>query len=368
MKKIVGILAVAAMIASTVFAADVSAATRIDANLFTYGADKSISLLKEGNASHVYSNPNITFSVSDDKAGAKILVTSDTDTDSTDVRLYNQTIWFRPFDAVKITLGNADVALNKESIDWTESAGSIGDGPDRAGYLVSVNVEGLSLDFGMQAWNDFWFEKADGADDATIGELFAKVAYSADFGSIGAIVEFNRMVPNGSGWYTKCRRSYGWWESLWNLTPKADGAIRDTMFGVGYRNNFGGVDTFLNVIGYNDDKFEWIRPEIFVGGSADAFGYKAFIAPVIFTNSDLDRKAECEVVVKLTYAMDGITPYAYFKNTNVLADKFVSTIKLGATGSVGAMGYDICAQIATGQGAAQDKVSFQIPVQFTMGF
>ncbi len=363
MKKIVGILAAAAVLATSVFAADVSAATRIDGTIFKYDAAKTVSVLKEGNASHVYSNPNITFSISDDKAGAKILITSDTDSDKTNVTLGNQTIWFKPLDAVKITLGNCDVALNKESIDWTESAASIGDGPDRAGYLVSIAAEGFSFDFGMQAWNTFWMVKTDAADDPAIGEFFAKAAYSADFGTIGAIVEFNRMTAQAP------RRSYGWWESLWNLTPKAEGAIKDTMFGVGYRNNFNGVDAFLNVVGYMDDKFEWIRPELFVSGSADALTYKAFVAPVIFVNSDLaDHDAQCELVAKLTYALDGVTPYVYFKDTNLLADKFVSTIKVGATGSVGAMGYDIWAQIDTGKGDDSDKIEFSIPFQLTMSF
>ena len=131
MKKIVGILAAAA-IATSVFAADVSASTKIDGILFSYDNAKTFSLLKEGNGSHIYAQPNMTFSVSDDKAGATIMLTSDTDSDSTDVRLYKQTIWFKPVDAVKITLGNIDVALNKESIKWTESAYNVGDGPESA--------------------------------------------------------------------------------------------------------------------------------------------------------------------------------------------------------------------------------------------
>ena len=387
MKKIVGILAAAA-IATSVFAADVSAATKIDGILFSYDNAKTFSLLKEGNGSHIYANPNMTFSVSDDKAGATIMVTSDTDSDSTDVRLYKQTIWFKPVDAVKITLGNIDIALNKESIKWTESAYNVGDGPDRAGYAISIGVDAFSLDFGMQAWNETWFDKKDGVDDPSIGEFFLKAAYSADFGTIGAFVEFNRM----SNW-PKVRRSYGQWESfytfaddyvtitgiaesgLFNINPK-DGAIKDTVFAAGYRNNFNGLDVFVNFGGYMDDKFEWIRPEIFVGGNVDAFGYKAFVAPVIYLDSDTKDKLDfydmnaftCQVLVRLQYALDAATLYARFDDADILSKKFTSEIRVGAEGSLGCMSYDVWLQINTGKGADKDKADISLPFQLKVNF
>ena len=375
MKKIVGILAAAA-IATSVFAADVSASTKIDGILFSYDNAKTFSLLKEGNGSHIYAQPNMTFSVSDDKAGATIMLTSDTDSDSTDVRLYKQTIWFKPVDAVKITLGNIDVALNKESIKWTESAYNVGDGPDRAGYALSIGVDAFSLDFGMQAWNDTWLDKKDGVDDPVIGEFFAKAAYSADFGTIGAFIEFNRMVPDGNGWYTKCRRSYGSSEALWNLQPKADGAIKDVVFAAGYRNNFDGLDVFVNVGGYMDDKFEWIRPEFFVGGNVDAFGYKAFVAPVIFLDGDYkdyldaqDKKAfQLQLLFRVQYALDAATIYARFDDVDLMAKKFTSEIRVGAEGSLGCMSYDVWLQINTGKGAEQDKMDISLPFQLKVNF
>jgi hypothetical protein len=382
MKKIVGILAAAA-IATSVFAADVSAAAKIDGTLFSYDNAKTFSLLKQQNGSHVYAQPNIAFSVSDDRAGAKILITADADGgDKTNVFLGNQTIWFKPVDALKITLGNYDVALNKESIKWTESVYMAGDGPNRAGYLLSVNVDAFSLDFGLQSFEATWFDKIDGEDDPAIGEFFLKAAYSADFGTIGAWAEFNRMSVD-----KKTRRSYGQWESffdddgnglagrLFNINPK-DGAIKDIAFAAGYRNNFDGLDVFVNFGGYMDDTFEWIRPEIFVSGNADAFGYKAFVAPVVYLDSDVkdyldytDQKAfSLQVLCQVQYALDNVTVYARFDDLNLLAKKFVSEIKLGAQGSVGCMSYDAWLQINTGKGPDKDKFDISLPFQLKVNF
>ena len=122
MKKIVGILAAAA-IATSVFAADVSASTKIGGKVFGYANEhpgkvddedviipSTFSLFKEGNDSHDYAQPNMTFSVSEDNVGATVKLT--TDGANHGVSITTQTIWFKPVDAFKVTVGNYDVALN----------------------------------------------------------------------------------------------------------------------------------------------------------------------------------------------------------------------------------------------------------------
>ena len=178
------------------FAADVSAATKIGGKLFSYDADKTFSLLTENNDSHDYANPNMTFSVSDDRAGATVKLT--TDGKDKAVKMTTQTIWFKPFDALKITAGNFDIALNKETIDYTESVTALGGN----GFLATVDVSGFTLDLGFEANEAFWMSKADGADPA-IKKFFIKGAYSADFGSIGAYVKFNGTA------YDKAIEKYG---------------------------------------------------------------------------------------------------------------------------------------------------------------
>ena len=393
MKKIVGILAAAAVLATSVFAADVSASTKIKGNLFSYDNAKTFSLFSQANDSHDYANPNMTFSVSDDKAGATIRFTTDGTKGDSIADIYSelvcqttQTIWFKPVDAFKVTVGNYDVALNKEQIKWTESTTGLGGN----GFLFSVNVESFGLDFGMsQADNGSWFEKKDADDDATIKAFFVKAAYSADFGTIGGFVEFNRAKAD--------RKTYGNVDRYFGIADGTreelfganrvmwgakDGAIGDVFFGAGYRNNFDGIDLFVNLTGYMDDKFEWIRPEVYVSGAVDAFSYSAFVAPFIALDSDVkkaydnaydaelsdDKAFECEVVAKVSYALDGFTVYGQFYDTNILRRKFTSTIELGASGSISAMGWKTWLEINTGKGAEKDKVDIAVPFELTFNF
>jgi hypothetical protein len=329
MKKIVGIIAAVAM-ATSLFAADVQAATKIEGNLFNY-AGKTATLLTEKNGSQDWAQPNFQFGLAGDKAGATVKITTK---GNVAPELTTQTIWFKPVDALKITAGNYDVALNKEQIDWTESVTGLGGN----GFLVSIGASGLAIDLGFAANNADWLTIPE-KGDATIGNLFAKFAYSADFGNIGAYFALNK----GGSYKAK------------------KGSVNDINFGAGYRNNFNGIDLFFQVAGCMGDKFDWIRPELYVSGSADAFGYQLFAAPKIAMNDG--GKTEVEVVAKVTYAIDGVTAYAYFKDTNLLADQFTSTIKLGAQGSCGAMGWNTWFQINVAK-----ETSFAVPFELTISF
>ena len=337
MKKIIGILAAAAVAASA-FAADVSASTKIGGKLFNYAGNK-IELLTENNDSHDYAMPNITFSISDDKAGATVKLS--TDGTKTAVNMTSQTIWFKPIDALKITVGNFDVALNKETIDWTESVTGLGGN----GYLLSVNIEGFGLDLGLDAHDAFWFTK-DGNADAVLKAFFVKAGYSADFGSIGAFVKFNNDSTSG----------------YFKYADKA-GSIKNILFGAGYKNTFDPITFFVNVSAYMGNTFEWVRPEVFISGSVDAFNFAAFVAPIIIVDSNVSDKFDAEIVAKLSYQIDSVNVYAYFKDASIMAKPFKSTIKVGASGSCGAMGWNTWFQIDTG-----DSTSFAIPVEFTINF
>jgi hypothetical protein len=378
MKKIVGILAAAA-IATSVFAADVSAATKIGGKLFHYDADKTIGLLTENNDSHDYAQPNITFSVSDEKAGATVKLTTDGGTK--EVKMTTQTIWFKPVDMLKITAGTFDIALNKETIDYTESVTGLGGN----GFLATVDVSGFTLDVGFEANGKDWLSKKDGADDPTINKFFIKGAYSADFGNIGAYVKFNgaedkltkayKAIEDAEDDEALEKAMKGLVDVLGKpyatlLQPK-EGAISSVEFGAGYKNTIDPITFFVNFVGFMDDKFEWVRPEVFVTGNMDAFGFSAFVAPAIMLDSDVKDALDffdispifLETVAKVTYQMDACSLYAYFKDVNLLAKDFAATIKLGANGSLGAMGWNIWAQID-----AAEKVGFSVPFELTFSF
>lgn len=347
MKKIVGILAVAALFATSVFASDISAATKIEGKIFAQnGTSKQMDMLSQGNGSHDYANPNLTMSIADDQAGATVKLS--TDGGDTAIKMTTQTIWFKPVDALKISVGNYDLALNKEQIKWTESITGLGGN----GFVFSINADAVSFDIFLNEGNggNFWMSKPDGADPA-LKEFGFKFGFAGDFGNIGAFVDINR---------TDNRWTYH--DALAHIDQKAD-TIKNVMFGAGYRNTFSGIDAFVNVVGYMGDKFDWIRPEVWVKGSADAFGYALFAAPCIWVNSDLNKDFEMQLVAKLSYALDGATAYAQFDSKNLLADTFAAEVKLGASGNVGAMGWNAWLQLDVA-----DKTNISVPFELTMGF
>ncbi len=407
MKKIVGIIGAVA-IATSLFAADVSSGTKINGKLFNYGTDEKLQLFSQGNDSHDYANPNFVFGISGDKAGASLKITTDGGT--LNPKQTTQTIWFKPIDALKITAGNFDVALNKEQIDWTESVTALGGN----GYLVSFNSNGFGLDLGLHGNSEgaFWLEKAKDTEDAagntvkgnlSIKRAFAKASYGADFGTIGAYLCLNQTVDGWQHFVGKCYNI----DSMKSKTREdglnADGtkkykkaAIESMDFGIGYQNNFNGVNVFANFVGNMADSFEWIRPEVFVSGSVDAFGYQFFAAPLIYTNSnlvfkdketdevgadgkwvkkDLAAETECEISLKVSYAFDGVTSYVYFNDKNILAKNFASTIKVGAQGSCGSMSWNTWFQIDTGnkvlnaeEKKADYKAAFSVPFELSINF
>ena len=360
MKKIVGILAVAAVLATSVFASDITAKTKIKGEVLAYdGAAESFKLLTEGNDSHDYAQPNIEFSISDEKAGATVKLTTDGKTK--EVKLTTQTIWFKPVDVLKITAGNFDVALNKEKIKWTESVTGLGGN----GLLVSLNVSGFGLDVGFTANEAYWLTSTKA--DPLIKQFFFKAGYSADFGTIAAYMEFNRFGDS--------RRTYAFHDMYFGqgddaiAYEKNTGAISDIHFGAGYANNFNGIDLFVNVAGYMSKDFNWVRPEFYIGGNVDAFGYQAFVAPVIFLNNKdavkQDPAVNLEIVAKVTYQLEPCKLYAQFYDKNVMSKKFVSTIEAGAEGSCGLANWKIWAQIDT---LANDKVNIAVPFELSVNF
>ena len=93
MKKIVGILAAAAVAASA-FAADVSAGVRLNGSLFNYNAaQKKMGALSLGHENQNYHLP-ISFSVSDENAGATLLLRTINTDEKNSVEAARWQIWF----------------------------------------------------------------------------------------------------------------------------------------------------------------------------------------------------------------------------------------------------------------------------------
>ena len=70
-----------------------------------------------------------------------------------------------------------------------------------------------------------------------------------------------------------------------------------------------------------------------------------------------------QIVAKLSYALNGVTPYIQFKDNNIVAKTFTSEIQVGVSGNLGLMGWKVWAQVDTAE-----KVKFSIPFELTVSF
>ena len=325
MKKIVGIIAAVAMIATSVFAADITAKVRLDGSLFDYNG--TVSALKINHNAGEAHNPLLAWSYGDDKSGAsgKIWTVNDGNTGLNDkgeittdgmaVTSGKFQIWFSPVDNLKLIFGNQSFNLNQEQLQWWRSDS----GFESEGYGVNFGSDGFSIDLFLgNGWGNNWLA------GSAVATTAVKFQYGADFGTVAAI-----LVANNS--------------------------FKDLKFGVGYNNNFDGLFMFVNVLGYvNAAGFDKVRAEIFAKGNVDSFGWAAWI-PFVFNLGT--SKAEIGANVKFTFNQF----YLDINDGNFLADPFEMSIKPGMTGSVGKCGYEVAVNFDIGS-----SVAVSVPVNFTV--
>ena len=362
MKKIVGILAAAAVLATSVFAADVSAKVQLEGNLFNYGTDKSMSMFDINKPSDQHWNPVFNLSTSSDTAGAEFVVYTGTlgSNGSWNKAFDNGSnrfkIWFSPIENVKLIFGLNGFKLNEEKIRWSKSDS----GAEDYGYSLNYSKDGLSIDLALlPGWGTAWMSKADGGD-AVINTTAFKLAYSADFGTIGA---------------------------LFVAKPSADKEgkaknFNDLKFGASYANTFDGINAWVNVLAYQNNDFQKIRAELYASGNSDAFGWSIFPVVEIYTadhaspwqkDGKNEGPVEIFLIAKATYQLDACQAYFEFadlqgllhfgKAGNTWDGNNAANFKLGATGNIGGASWDVAAQLIM-----TDKVAFSVPVVFSFGW
>jgi hypothetical protein len=345
MKKIIGIIG-AALLASSIFAVDFSAGVRLQGSLFGYDDAKTVTVLEEHHENQFYQKP-ISFAISSDKAGGQLKLTDVTDNQ---VKTDAWSIWFKPVDALKITVGRWSTNLNQEHIGWCNTDSGV----ETDGYTLSLGLDSFSWDLFFESKNGKWIEKKDGAD-ATVGELYTKFQFGADFGTVNAF--FN-----------------------------AANNFKDFRFGAGL--NLAGlpVGLWFNVIGtYAGEDFQRIRVEADVSGAIDSIGYEVFIAggydmkataPSFndtFTGVEgwhvggsygrADAAAFVGMYAKVSFPIGNLGGFVEIKDGDFLADNFSMQIYPGFTANVGGC------EIKTGiDFQAQENIKINVPVEFAINF
>ena len=336
MKKIVGIFAAAAVLATSVFAADISAKVQLEGNLFKYNADKSMSALDIAKPSDQAWNPIFNTSVSNDEAGAEFCVyTGNWEKEggwnnAWAIGATNFKIWFKPADSIKLIFGHNAFNLNQEHITWSKTDSGV----DSKGYSLNYAANGISIDLGLlPGWGngEAWMKKADGGD-VEIGTTAFKFQYGADFGTVNAI-----LVANST--------------------------FKELKFGAGYANNFSGINMFANVLGYMNDGFNKVRIELYAEGNADALAWKVF--PTCNINLKGDVTVEPGLLARIDYNFGAANFYLYIEDANLtkIMKGSTLTIKPGLSGNIGGAGWDVALQFNV-----DDPISIAVPVVFSMGW
>lgn len=343
MKKIIGILLAGALVTSA-FAADVSAKVKVDGSLLNFDG-KNFSALKVQHNSEGW-NPDLSLSMNGDRAGASMsfyYAGSGNTENKFNTVAQSYSVWFKPFDMLKVTAGQYSTNMNQETIDWSHTD----TGVDTQGYALDLNIDAFfATVFFAPGWENAWFTKNENAD-ATVGLLYAKAGYGADFGRI---------------------------QGMFKLVDK------DSMLlGLGYNNTFGSVNMFVNaMVGIDPayDKVPLLRAEAFASTNIDAFGISVFVAGGYNLNDGLvtgwhvansyggnTDKASLGATMKLTYNLGSCTPYIYVKEANFLADSFSINVKPGVTGNLGGMAWEVAADMNFGE-----TFTVNVPVSFTVAF
>ena len=338
MKKIVGILAAASVMAAAIFAADVNAKVRIDGKLFGLAADKSIESLSIKHASDEAWNPVLSMAVNGDVAGAEMSIyagkygPNGAWNKAYEIGIKTFKIWFSPLEGLKVNVGNVGANLNQETITYSKTDSGI----DSEGYGISFNKDAIGVDLILApGWENKWLSKADG-QDIVINDTYFKFQYNG--GDIGTI---NAML------YAK--------ETFKNLK-----------FGVGYKNTIAGITLFENVLGYfSEEKFKKVRSETYAQGNVDALLWQVWV-PVDIPTVD-GEKVSVGTIAKATYNLGVCSIYLYLETGNWLSENLVKTdaitVKPGVTGNVGAMGYEVAVEMKI-----KEQFELSVPVWFTVNF
>ena len=345
MKKIVGILAVAAM-ATSMFAADFSAGARLSGEVFKYdGNSEGVTALSIKGDNNPWNKP-FALSVSSDVAGAtwkftdNVKVATDAkvdekgnvkvDTKDHVLATSNYQIWFKPVDMLTVKLGNIAESMNTESIDWGGRVLNY----DSFGYEFVVNTNGITFALSLvPGEGNSLIKKAKGAD-VEVGEVNAYFAYGADFGTISAMADFKST-------------------------------FKEIAIAAGYKNTFDPVTIFADVAfkTNTESKVSGLVVDADAVYNQDAINFQAYVKADMADLSNIGDTLALTAIAKFTYALDAGKVYVYFKDGNLMAKDFACTIKPGFTGNVGAMGYEVAAQFDIAK-----KVTVSVPVSFDINF
>lgn len=338
MKKIITAVAAVAM-ATTMFAADVAATVKMAGSLFNLDGSKNVSLLKVADDATESYKAAVTLSVSGDKAGASINYGN-----KPALTRVAHNIWFAPVDALKITLGNSDKAINQEKIDWSNTETNVGG----YGFKADVNVDAFSASVMLYGGEgNYWFANKAASITAV------NMGFSGDWGNAGVLAYF-------------------------------DANFKKMAFAAGYSGAIDATGYFVNAIAYLNEGFAAVRGELYVSTAIESVGISAFVPVVYYASgakafnlcgnnwhltgigygaAPADNSVAVGTTLKVTVPVAEMTGSLYVKCNDWLNLGTVE-VKPGLSGSCGIMGWEAYLDMNVGKGTFTLDVPFVTTINF----
>ena len=340
MKKIVAGLAALAMAAS-VFAVDVTAQLKMESDIFD-STSKSV-LTTPVSTGWDGNNTYLKFSASGDKSGAQFSLNG---ADGEDIDFLNYSLWFKPVDALKITIGNAPVgaSIAQGTFAWWAVSARLNNDEDAYGVRFDLTFDALSFAFysaksallnfsnsGYAVLGDFWFEGKYNLGDA--GTIQGFVTKGANINAYGV----------------------GGWETT------------GLAFGVAY-NNMPWQQTgyYADVVANLDSNFKFEGVASQIGGQYCTNGLALRLTNMIAYGShygSADKYFDYGFAFKASYAIDAWTPWIQLVGNEILDKKL--GLSAGVDTKVGSVDISIAFESALDFNSGS-TFSFKLPVYFTV--
>ena len=376
MKKIVGILSAAAVLAASVFAADLTGAVRLEGELFNYnGTTEEVKALMIKPNQQMYWGP-LTLSVSSDRAGGTMKMC---DEGSDKLSVGKWAIWFKPLDMLQANLGSIAKSMNTESITYGKRVLNY----DSFGASLDINVDAFSATLSVvPGKGSFWFENTKAAEEKAAKAAYDE-AYDAYIKMLGyghkvtdaekeaaktagetaeKIVRENGKFKNSFAvlnLYAQYAADFGTISAMLDFSEN----FKKTSIAAGYKNTFGDITMFADAAVYLKEKANAFAVDADVVYAKDALNAQAYVKFDAPFEGMKKETINVTTFAKVSYNLGSVTPYLQFEDDNILASDFACKIKPGVTGSVGIMNYEVAAQFDIAK-----KVNISVPVNFAVNF
>ena len=338
-------MAVAAM-ATSMFAADVTAQVKLSTKLFD---DKKVLTTPES-AGWDDNNTYMKMSVASDNVGAEIHLSKE------DVSLYGLSLWFKPVDTVKVTVGNNTAGtITKGTFAWWAQSAKI---ENQMGIKAEVNVGSLGLEF-LVADNKSTDEKEAFLNFNKSGYDMLSPFWLAGKYSLGSAGTIQAFVTKGAEINAY---GVGGWKNSMNDCALAFGVAYDHM--PWQQTGFYG-DVLVNFAkDGNGLKFDEVAGQI--GGQYCANGLAVrLVGLYAYGNKYGTTKFDAVFVAKASYAIDAYTPYLQLLGNGIM-DKSL-TAEIGVDFNVGSCAINAAVNIPMSfDKMGETKVT--VPVSFTVAF